>query len=101
MVVESLIGAAGDVPTFFHRTSAGAEIDLVIEGRNGCRYAVEIKRSPAPALTRGFWNACDDLAVTEAIVAYSGTERFRLDSGVEALGLHDAVEWVRDRAGGG
>jgi len=97
MVLESLIGAAGGAPAFFYRTSAGAEVDLVIEGRGGRRYAVEVKRSTAPALTKGFWNACDDLAVSEAIVAYSGTERFRVGSGVDALGLHDAVQWVRER----
>ncbi len=98
MVIESLIGAAGGAPAFFYRTSAGAEVDLVIEGRGRRRYAVEVKRSTAPALTKGFWNACDDLAVSEAIVAYSGSERFRVGSGVEALGLHDAVQWVRERA---
>lgn len=98
MVLESLIGAAGGAPAFFYRTSAGAEVDLVIEGQGGRRYAVEVKRSTAPALTKGFWNACDDLAVSEAIVAYSGTERFRVGSGVDALGLHDAVQWVRERA---
>ena len=97
LVIESLIGAASGAPAHFYRTSAGAEIDLVIEGRGGKSYAVEVKRSTAPTLTRGFWNACDDLAVTEAIVAYSGQERFPLDSEVEALSLHDAVRWVRER----
>lgn len=99
MVLESLISAAGGAPAFFYRTSAGAEVDLVIEGRGRRIYAVEVKRSTAPALTKGFWNASDDLAVSEAIVAYSGDERFRVDSGVDALGLHDAVQWVRERTG--
>lgn len=99
MVIENLIGAAGDAPAYFYRTSAGAEIDLVIEGRSGHRYAVEVKRSTAPALTKGFWNACDDLAISEAIIAYSDDERFQLESGVEALSLRDAMEWVRERTG--
>ena len=99
MVIESLIGAAGNVPAFFYRTSAGAEVDLVFDAGAGRRYAIEVKRSTAPALSKGFWNACDDLAVTEAIVAYPGAERFPLASGVEALGLHDAVSWVRERTG--
>jgi len=98
MVLESLIGAAGAAPAFFYRTSAGAELDLVIEGRGRRRYAVEIKRSTAPAITKGFWIACDDLSVSEAIVAHSGDERYGVGSGVEALGLHDAVQWVRERA---
>jgi predicted AAA+ superfamily ATPase len=99
MVIESLIGAAGNVPAFFYRTSAGAEVDLVFDAGRGRRYAVEVKRSTAPALSKGFWNACDDLAVTEAIVAYPGAERFPLAAGVEALGLHDALSWVGERTG--
>ena len=39
------------------------------------------------------------LARVEAIIAYSCSERFRVDSGVEALGIHDAVQWVRERVG--
>ncbi len=99
MVLESLIGAARDAPTFFYRTSAGAELDLVIEGSGRRRYAVEIKRSTAPTLSKGFRNACEDLAVNDAIVAYSGRERFRIGPNVDALGLPDAVRWVQDRTG--
>ena len=100
MVLESLIAAAGESPVYFYRTSAGAEIDLVIERPRGDRLGVEVKHSAAPTVTRGFWNACDDLAVRDVIVAYSGHERFPLESGVEVLGLHDAVQWVRERTRG-
>jgi len=97
MVIESLIAAAGGAPVSFFRTAAGAEVDLVIEGHAGSRYVVEIKRSTAPMLTKGFWNACTDLEVSEAMVAYPGDESFPLESGVEVRGLHDAVQWVRER----
>lgn len=99
MVLESLIAAAGDAAAYFYRTSAGAEIDLLIEGRRGRRYAVEIKRSSAPAVSKGFWNGRDDVKASEAIVVYPGEERVPLGSRVDAIGLHDAVRWVRDRLG--
>lgn len=99
MVLESLIAASGDAPAFFYRTSAGAEIDLVIEGRARRRYAIEIKRSSAPAVSKGFWNGRDDVKASEAIVIYPGDESIPLGAGVQAVGLHDAVRWVKDRLG--
>jgi predicted AAA+ superfamily ATPase len=52
--------------TFF-RTAAGAELDLVIE-LDGYRVGIEAKLSSAPRVTRGFWQACDDVGVHEAWV---------------------------------
>lgn len=52
--------------TFF-RTAAGAELDLVIE-LDGHRVGIEAKLSSAPRVTRGFWQACDDVGVHEAWV---------------------------------
>ncbi len=97
MVIESLITAAGDVPAFFYRTSAGAEIDLVFEVSPTKRFALEVKRSSAPKLSRGFWNGCEDLGITAAAVVYSGNERYPIAPGVEAIGLADAMHWVRER----
>jgi hypothetical protein len=98
MVIESLIAAAGDMTAYFYRTSAGAEIDLVLEGARGKRYAIEIKRSTAPVVSKGFWNGCDDIGAAEAIVVYPGDETIPLRAGVSALGVHDAIRWVRERA---
>ena len=100
MVVEGALAAAGDAPASFYRTSAGAEVDLVFEGRHGRRYVVEIKRSSAPTVTRGFRNGCEDVGASEAIVAYPGRERFPLAEGIEAIGVHDAMGWIRERTVG-
>jgi predicted AAA+ superfamily ATPase len=51
----------------FYRTAAGAELDLVIE-LDGHRVGIEAKLSSAPRVTRGFWQACDDVGVHEAWV---------------------------------
>lgn len=42
---------------FFHRTAGGAEIDLVIDHPGGERWAIEVKRSLMPALSRGVHQA--------------------------------------------
>jgi predicted AAA+ superfamily ATPase len=51
----------------FYRTAAGAELDLVVEA-GGRRIGIEAKLSSAPTLARGFWQACDDVGVSEAWV---------------------------------
>ena len=55
------------VPVSFYRTAAGAELDLVIE--TGARIiGIEAKLSSAPTVSRGFWQACEDIGVHEAWV---------------------------------
>lgn len=98
LVLESVSATANAAPLFFYRTAAGAEVDVVIESRQR-RYVIEIKRSLTPTLTKGFWNGRQDVKAHEAIVIYPGDERIPLAEGVEALGLHDAMAWVRKRVG--
>ncbi len=92
-VIETLIGAApaGTEP-FFYRTAAGAEIDLVLALPGGRLWAIEIKRSAAPKVDRGFHIACGDLRPGRAAVVYPGTERFPLAAGIEAVGLVELAQ---------
>ena len=76
-VLETLLAALPwRSQTFFYRTAVGAEIDLVIERPDGKLWVVEIKRSLAAKLGRGFYQACDDLKPEKAFVVYAGEERF-------------------------
>ncbi len=52
-VIEQLIAAAPTAQASFYRTSNGAEVDLVLDLRNGDTWIIEIKRSSAPTVTRG------------------------------------------------
>ncbi len=87
-VIENLISV---LPwrshAFFYRTQVGAEIDLVIEHGDGSLWAIEIKRSLAAGVERGFHVAREDLKPARSFVVYSGDERFPLGPGVEAIGL--------------
>ncbi len=87
-VIESLIAAAPDgTEAHFYRTSAGAEIDLVLTLPGGELWAIEIKRSSAPKPERGFHNACADLKPGKRFIAYPGNERFPLDDETDAIGV--------------
>ena len=82
----------------YYRTTTQTEIDLVLEGPNKQVWAVEIKRSSAPSLKKGFYSACEDIGATNKFVVYSGTERFPMAEGVEAIGLIEFLKLLeRDK----
>jgi predicted AAA+ superfamily ATPase len=86
--IENLLAAAPEGTTaHYYRTAGGAEIDLLLELPRGGRWAVEVKRSTAPAATRGFHEACGDVRPKRRVVVYPGAESFALAAGVEAVAL--------------
>ncbi len=97
MMVESLIHAADGADCSYFRTSAGAEVDLVIEAGPKRRIAFEVKRSSAPAPSKGFQLACQDLEVSDAALVYPGDERLPLGKGLEAVGAREAAAWLREK----
>jgi hypothetical protein len=65
--MENILAFANNWESSFYRTSAGAEIDLIL--RRGRRtLAFELKSSTVPRVSKGFWNALDDLSPDEAYV---------------------------------
>lgn len=75
----------------YYRTSAQAEIDLVLEGPRRRVIAVEIKRTLSPVLSKGFRLGFVDVAATEGFVVMPAGSRFPLAEQVEALPLSDLV----------
>ena len=71
----------------------------MFEGRGRKRYAIEIMRSTAPAVSKGLWIGCADIKAAESIVTYVGDEPIPLGGKARALGLRDAITWVRERVG--
>jgi len=91
--VETLLNLwPGPEPPGFYRTSAGAEIDLILPMSSRERWAIEVKRGRSPGIDRGFHQAREDIRPARSFVVYSGTERFPLAPGVEAIGLREMSE---------
>jgi uncharacterized protein len=87
-VIETLIAVAPDgTDAHYYRTSNGTEIDLVLTLPGRKLWAVEIKRSSAPKVERGFHSACADLKPHKRFVVYPGEERFSLDDETDAIGV--------------
>jgi len=97
-VIENLLAAAPTgTEASFYRTAAGAEIDLVLELNPRERWAVEIKRSLTPTVSRGFHQGAADLGATRKWVIYPGPTPFPLAQDVTCLPLPDATHHLRER----
>jgi predicted AAA+ superfamily ATPase len=87
-VIENILSIAPlGTEASFYRTAVGAEIDLVLILPNGRLWAIEIKRSLAPKLEKGFYQACDDLSPERCFVVYPGSERYPLGRNIEGISL--------------
>ena len=99
-VVESLLAVAPPEATpSFYRSSAGAEIDLLLTWPNGEHWAIEVKRSTTPKVERGFYSACDDIKPVKKWVIYPGTETYPLGDDIQAMPLDTAMRELADRRG--
>ena len=75
----------------FYRTSAGAEIDLVLPLPGDVHWAIEIKRGSTPRVERGFHHACAEVKPARRFVVYNGKEGFRLNADTEAVSLFEVA----------
>ncbi len=92
-VIESLLFSLPESCTaWFYRTAAGAEIDLVIEKDAKIRYAIEIKRSLTPTVTKGFHLGSDDIGAVARFIVYPGRDRFPVAKGVTAISIIDMMK---------
>lgn len=100
-VIENLLACApARSEAYFYRTSAGAEVDLILKFRTGETWAIEIKRGLSPVLNPGFYSAVEDVAADKAFVVYGGEETYRLKPGIEAIGLKSLQAMLLEREQG-
>jgi len=99
-VIETIINALpSGTHSYFYRTSAGAEIDLVLEFGLDEYWAIEIKASRTPTLKKGFHLACDDLKVKRKFVIYAGDDTFLSSHDTTILSLAYFIEELRKKTG--
>lgn len=89
-VVENILSGLPDhVSHSYYRSVGGAEVDLVLELGGNEVWAIEVKRSSAPRVARGFHTACDDVGPDRRLVVHGGDESYPLRNGIEAVALRD------------
>jgi predicted AAA+ superfamily ATPase len=89
MLIENILAALPPTArATFYRTSAGAEIDLVIEFGAKDRWAIEIKRSLSnPRPSQGFYSGCEEVKASRRVVLYPGEETYPLDAKTKVMPL--------------
>ena len=93
-VIEHAIAALPGWSAHFYRTSAGAELDLVLEKGNRI-VAIEAKASVAPKVARGFWSALEDVKPEAAFVVAQVEEQYPLRDGVVVCNLFELREYLQ------
>lgn len=78
--------------TYFYRTAAGAEVDLVIQMPNGDVWAIEVKHSLAPKLGKHFNETCQDIGATHKFLVYSGDDEFGIGNDVKVISLRRLLD---------
>ena len=98
-VIENIICALqfSGIKPFFYRTSAGAEIDLLLEVNVDEYWAIEIKANNAPKIKKGFHVACEDLKVKRKFVLYQGNDIFPYDYDTTVISLPLFIQEIKSR----
>ena len=96
-VMEQLINAAPQAEACFYRTSNGAEVDLVLTFRNQQTWVIEIKRSSAPTVSRGFYQAATDLDAVRKLLVAPVAQPYPLKDGIEVVDVMTAIRWVTEQ----
>jgi len=71
----------------YYRTSAQAEIDLVLEGPGRHVIAIEIKRTSSPRPSKGFLLGCEDVGATERYYVLPKADPHPIGHDTEAIEL--------------
>ena len=96
-VVEQLVNAAPNAQASFYRTSNGAEVDLVLTFRNQQTWVIEIKRSSAPTVSRGFHQAAVDLGAARKLLVAPVEQTYPMKEHIEVVDVLTAVRWVTEQ----
>jgi uncharacterized protein len=97
-VIENLASCTGqNANLWYYRTSAGAEIDLIIEYQPSKLIAVDIKRSLSPVPSKGFYHAIADLSSPYSYIVYPGEDRHKVAETVEVIGLAQLMKELKDK----
>lgn len=86
--LAQVLRAVQPVEAFFWATHNGAEIDLFFL-HQGRRYAVEVKFSEAPAVTKSMRVALEDLRLDHLWVMYPGIHRYPVHEKITVWPLRD------------
>ena len=78
--------------SYFYRTAAGAEVDLVIKMPSSEIWAIEIKHGVAPKIGKHYSQTCDDVGAAHKYILYGGDDEFVVRNDVKIISLSGLME---------
>jgi predicted AAA+ superfamily ATPase len=92
-VIENILSVApANARPYYYRTASGQEVDLILEFSGQEKWAIEINRSTAPVLSKGFYQACEDIRPDRKFIVYTGQDRFTMHEGVTAIPFAELMQ---------
>ena len=96
LVLMNVRGHFPNAEIHFYRTAAGAETDFVIQiGKQ--TYAIECKSSQAPKLTKGFFNAIEDIQPEHSYVVAPVKQGWSHSSEISIITLDELIKALYHR----
>ena len=96
--IKNLIAVApSGTEASFYRSSAGVEIDLTLNLPGDEIWAIEIKRSTSPKVTRRFHIASKGLGVVQRIFVYANRRQVPVKEDIRAMPLNTALRILAAR----
>jgi len=95
-VIEQVLQIAGSShESYFYRTHQGAECDLVLTKSSEPLYAIEIKLSAAPSLTRGNKIAFQDIGAAKNYIIVPESEEYQISENITVCSLRCFLEQIK------
>lgn len=94
MVLVNLKGLFPEAIFYFYRTSNGAEIDFVMKIKNSV-IAIECKSSFSPTLSKGNYNAIEDITPIHTLIVCPIENGWSMKQGIEIVSLNEIEEKIK------
>lgn len=92
-VIEQIIAQKPkEMSSYFYRTAAGAEIDLILKMEGSSSIAIEIKYSLSPKVSKGFQIGYEDLGCKKGVVIYPGKDVYKIAKNIVVLPINKLEE---------
>ncbi len=92
-VIENIVSILpNSVESYYYRTSAVSEIDLVLKISSKELWAIEIKYGVAPGIKPGLHHASEDIKATRKFVVYGGHDEFAIEKNTSVISLPKLME---------
>lgn len=96
LVLSNLTGHFPSAKFFFYRTSAGSEIDIVMNYKSKI-FAIESKATLSPVLSKGNYNAIQDINPDYTFVVTPAKKAWPLKKGIDVVSLDGLIDEINEQ----